>query len=593
MLSALRSHILAVLFSLLVSALYGVPLVLFPLSMGDAYQGVAMLRTANEDSYLGRIHDIVDGHGALGSPFLFEYKDQPPLAPPTGEWLYALPALLFDVSLVTVLAVSKFVLPAILFLLVYALILRLTENTGWQAKLNAVAGALFVVLGYDLIDYRTVALYLKGIDAPASFLLWARPVNPIIGALLLFSFLLCVVAILRNTSSRKKMVCGGALFLALMFSSYFFSWGMALSVLGMLILLLLVRKEYKTAGALALIVPLGVLLATPYFFGVWRASQSPWYGASVLRNGLFLTHYPIWNKLLLATLLFFLVALAVDFFLKKKKGIAVSVEPWHLLTLSFLLGGFWAYSQQIVTGRTIWPYHFVQYTIPLAMIVVLVIAFRVLREHSKALWTGLISVIILSSLTFGIYTQVSAYRGARPYFAGLQHYGALFSWLNAKEKDCVVFVNEDRPETVMLNTVIPAYTHCNRYASSELYSLMPEERALESYFVTLRLRGVSSEAIESYMQEHKSEAGGYLASNWQGVFGVKDFPDFSDPLLSARILDFPVQYKEFMRKDFEQELRRYRLDYILIKGEPSGEAQNLLRARPVLYTDGDIKVYQF
>jgi len=593
MLSVLRSHILAVLFALFVSVLYGLPFVLFPLSLGSDYHGVAMLRTANEESYLGRIHDIVDGHGALGSPFLFEYKDEPPLAPPTGEWLYALPVLLFGVSLITVLAVSKFILPAILFLLVYALILRLTEGGGWQAKLNAVAGGLFVVLGYDLIDYRTVGMYLKGIDAPASFLLWARPVNPILGALFLFSFLLCVVAILRNTAKRRSAIVGGAVFLALMFSSYFFSWGIALSVLGMLIVLLLVRKEYRTAGTLTALVPLGILFATPYFVGAWRATQSPWYSASVLRNGLFLTHYPIWNKLLFATLLFFLVALAVDFLLKKKRGIAVSVAPWHLFTGALLLGGFWAYSQQILTGRTIWPYHFVQYTIPLAMIVVMVLLFRIVREHSQALWGVLVSVVMFSSLSFGLYTQVSAYRGAYPYFAGIQHYGALFSWLNAKQKDCVVFVNEDRPETVMLNTVIPAYTHCNRYASSELYSLMPEERSLDSYLATLRLRGVSSETIDSYMQGHKNEAGGYLASNWQGVFGVKDFPDFSDPLFERRLQQFPLQYKEFMRKDFETELRRNRLDYILIKGEPSANAESLLRSRKVLYADGDVKVYQF
>ncbi|MEK7169752.1 MAG: hypothetical protein AAB767_00515 [Patescibacteria group bacterium] len=593
MLFIFRTHILAVIFALLISVIYGLPMVMFPLSLGGEYQGVAMLRTANEESYLGRIHDIVDGHGTLGSPFLFEYKAEPPLTPPAGEWLYALPALIFGVSLVTVLSVSKFILPVILFLLVYVLILRLTGDGGWQAKLNAVAGGLFVVLGYDLIDYRTVLSYLRGIEAPASFLLWARPVNPILGALFLFSFLLCVFAIMRNTKYRKSAVFFGAFFLACMFSSYFFSWGVALSILAMLVLFLLFRKEYKAVSVLALTVFLGILFATPYFFVVWHASQSPWYGSSVLRNGLFLTHYPIVNKLLCVTLLFFLLTIAADFFLKRKKALAVTLEPWHLLTSAFLLGGFWAYSQQILTGRTIWPYHFVQYTIPLAMVVVMVLLSRIVREHSKTLWGVLVSVVILSSLSFGIYTQVSAYRQAYPYFAGIQHYGALFSWLNSKEKDCVVFINEDSSETIMLNTIIPAYTHCNRYTSSELYSLMPEDRSLDAYLFTLRLRGVSAEEIDRYMQGHKNEAGGYLASNWQGVFGVKDFPDFSDPIFEKRLKEFPVKYKQFMQEDFEQALRKYRLDYIVIKGEPSADTEELLQSRTVLYTDGDVKVYQF
>ncbi|MDO8594372.1 MAG: hypothetical protein Q7R93_02550 [bacterium] len=592
-LSIFHTHILAVVFALLISVIYGLPMVIFPLSLGGDYQGVAMLRTANEESYLGRIHDIVDGHGTLGSPFLFEYKDQPPLAPPTGEWLYALPALIFGVSLVTVLAVSKFVLPAVLFLLVYILILRLTGDGGWHAKLNAVAGGLFVVLGYDLVDYRTVLSYLSGTDSPGSFLLWARPVNPILGALFLFSFLLCVVAILRKTPRLKGAVLGGAIFLAFMFSSYFFSWGMALSILAMLVLFLLIRKEYKTMGTLALIVPLGILFATPYWVGVWRASQSPWYEVSVLRNGLFLTHYPILNKFLIATLLFFLLTITVDFLLKKKKGIAVFAEPWHLLTLAFLLGGFWAYSQQIVTGRTIWPYHFVQYTIPLSLVVISVLLFRVIREHSKIFWAGLVSVIILSSLSFGLYTQVSAYRQAHPYFEGLQHYGALFSWLNSREKDCVVFVNEDRPEMVMLNTIIPAYTHCNRYVSRELYSLIPEERALDSYLVTLRLWGISPDRIEEYLRANQSEATGYLYSNWKGLFGVKDFPDFSDPLLERRLREFPEQYKAFMRKDFKKELKKYRLDYILSIGAITPSTLKQLPDTKLIQMAGDMYLYSF
>ena len=91
---------------------------------------------------------------------------------------------------------------------------------------------------------------------------------------------------------------------------------------------------------------------------------------------------------------------------------------------------------------------------------------------------------------------------------------------------------------------------------------------------------------------HKNEVG-YLASNWQGVFGVKDFPDFSEPIFEKRLKEFPVKYKQFMQEDFEQALRKYRLDYIVIKGEPSADTEELLQSRTVLYTDGDVKVYQF
>lgn len=599
MLSIFRSHRVALFVALLVGVIYLAPHILFIVSLGGAYQGIPMLATPNEDSYLGRIHDIVDGHGALGSPFFFEYKAEPPLSPPTGEWFYALPSMILRVSPAAVLIASKFILPTVLFLLVYALIFRLAGDSGWQGKLTAIAGGLLVVLGYDLIDYRTVFKYLLGADSPGSFLLWARPVNPILGALFLFSFLLFVWAILQNTKRRKSAVIGAAVFLALMFGSYFFSWGMALSVLAALILLLLLRKEYKTAGTLALIAPLGVLFALPYWLTVLRASQSPWYEGAVLRSGLFLTHYPLLNKLLLAALFFFILAVVLDFFWKRKKeqGLTFSplqgqtlrnrIESWHLFCLALLLGGLWAYSQQLITGRTIWPYHFVQYTIPLSLVVGMVTMHRIIREYSRYVWGALVSVVFLSSLVFGIYTQASTYVRSRPYYAGLQDYAPLFKWLNAQEKDCVVFTNENNPEMSQLNTLIPAFTRCNRYSSTELYALIPEERGRYNYLALLRMRGIAPDAIEQYVQEHRGEAAGYLYSNWQGLFRVKDFPDFSDSLLEGRLAAFPKQYREYAARDFKTELGRYRIDYILSAGPLEKRiAQELPRLQKVFESAG-------
>lgn len=605
MLPIFRSHRAALFVALLVGVIYLAPHILFIVSLGGAYQGIPMLATPNEDSYLGRIHDIVDGHGVLGSPFFFEYKAESPLSPPTGEWFYALPSMILRVSPAAVLIASKFILPTILFLLVYALIFRLVGDGGWQGKLTAVAGGLLVVLGYDLIDYRTVLLYLSGADSPGSFLLWARPVNPIFGALFLFSFLLFVWAIVEQTKRRKSAVVGAAAFLAFMFASYFFSWGMALSVLAALILLLLLRKEYQTAGTLALIAPLGVLLALPYWLTVWRASQSPWYEGAVLRSGLFLTHYPLLNKLLLATLLFFILAVAFDFFWKRKKeqGPTFSplqgptlrnrIESWHLFCLALLLGGLWAYSQQMVTGRTIWPYHFVQYTIPFSLVVGMVVAYRVIREYSRFLWVMLVAVAILASFAFGIYTQASTYIRSRPYYANLQNYAPLFAWLNAQEKDCVVFTNENSQEMSELNTLIPAFTHCNRYSSTELYSLIPEARGLHNYLALLRLRGMTPDAIEEYFQEHRGEAAGYLYSNWQGLFRVKDFPDFSDALLEGRLAAFPAEYRAYAARDFETELLRYRMDYILSAGPLERKVANELPNLHTVFESEGLVLYAF
>ncbi len=562
----LRFHTLALCVAVLVGVISLAPHILFIGFLGDAYQGIPMMQTANEDSYLARIQEIVDGHGALGSPFFFEYKDSSPLSPPTVEWLYALPSIIFGISPATVLVTSKFILPTVLFFLVYLLVMRLTVSGGVSQRMNAIVGGLLVVLGYDLIDYRTVFSYINGIASPESFLLWARPVNPIFGAIFLMSFLIFVWEIIEHTKWRTSTLIGASLCLAFMFASYFFSWGIALSVLATLILFLLFRKEYQTAGTLASIIPLGIFFASPYWIAAWRAAASPWYEESVLRSGLFLTHYPLLNKLLLATLLVFVLTLVLDFFWKKRKGVLFRLEEWHWFCAALLLGGLWAYSQQILTGRTVWPYHFVQYTIPLSIVVGMVVAHRIVREYNKYIWAVLVSIAALLSLVFGVFTQVSTYRSSLPAYIKLQSEASLFRFLNAQEKDCVVFTKEDRPEMSRLNTLIPAFTHCNRYASTELFALMPSERGRDSYFALLRLNGLSADAVDEYLHQNRSEATGYLYSNWQGLFGVQDFPDFSDPLLEKRLKTFPEEYRQFMVKDFRTELKKYRLDYILSYG---------------------------
>jgi hypothetical protein len=502
--------------------------------------------------------------------------------------------MLFRISPATVLIASKFVLPSTLFLLVYALtLLLLTTGGNGVRKATALACGLFIVLGYDLIDYRTVLLYLRGADSPISFLLWSRPVNPILGGIFLFSFLIAVLTIVAEAKRKWAALIVASVFLALMFASYFFSWGIAISVLAVLVVFLLFRKKYRIAYLLALIAPFGVLLSFPYWWSSWQASQSPWYEASVLRSGLFLTHYPLLNKLLLVVLAAFLLLLLVDFARKRKKGTAFQLAEWHWFCLALLLGGLWAYSQQVITGRTIWPYHFVQYTIPLAIIVGFALLYHVIRGWNRYLWGMVVALASVSSLWFGVYTQVKAYTSAYPAFAELQGRAPLFQWLNAREKDCVVFVNEDSPDMVTLNTLIPAFTHCNRYASTEFYALLPYERGLYSYLALLRLKGVPADAIDEYMREHRRDAAPYLYSNWQGLFGVRDFPDFSDPLLEKRTDAFSQQYREYAARDFKTELERYRIDYILSAGPLDKKVAAELPHLVKVFENKGLILYQF
>src|SRR3989344_3836142 len=569
LLTIFKENYLALMLALIVGLIYIGPQLLFIYSLGEDYRGIPMMKTPNEDFYLARIQEIIDGHPLVGSSAFYEYKGEWPMQPPTVEMIYALPSLVFGFAPASVLVASKFVLPFILFLAVYFLIRGLTGNIKlFSNKANAVAGALLVTLGHDLIDYRSLWRLFGGAE-PGGFLIWARPVNPIMGAVFLMLFLFCVWRVIRKTSRPKTCVLFASIFLALMMASYFFSWGMAVSVLGVLCLIYLAKRDYGVIKKFALIILLAVILALPYWYGVFQASQSEWYADSVLRNGLFYTHYPLLNKLMLAVLAVYAVIVFLPL-LKQSAGKSFreklsALEDWHWFSLAFILGSLLVYSQQVVTGMTVWPYHFVQYSIPLAMVVIMALLYNVLREKSKFLWALAVLAAAFSSLFYGIYVQAGAYNRFYSEQAGRQAFAPIFERLNKQEKDCVVLVsiNESERDFALLSGLIPAFTHCNVYLSTWVFSLMPEDRRLHNYMVLLRLKGVEPDAIEEYLQENKSEARVHLFSNWKGLYGLPDFPDFTDGLMEKRLKEFPEQYRLFLERDFKTELKKYRIDYIL------------------------------
>lgn len=582
-------HYLALLGALLVGLIYVGPHLWFMFSLGDQYRGLPMMQTANEDYYLARIQEIIDGHWLVSSQGFYEYKDQVPLAPPTIELVYALPSLLLGVSTVDVLIASRFILPFLLFLLVYVLLRRLTGNLDIFAnKINAIAGALLVTLGYDLVDYRTVWGFISGQIEPGGFLVWARPVNPIGGAILLFGFLILIAGLPDKANKKYIRIVGAAFLLALMVASYIFSWTLALAIVGILFLIYWFKRDGGVVRRLAAVVGLGAIFSLPYWYISWLAKGSEWYQAALERSGIFYTHYPLFNKFALAVLLVCVVA-----FVAARADIKKHLVDWHWFILSLVLGSLAVYTQQLVTGVTVWPYHYVQYTIPLGMVVIMVLGYRLFYPSARYVWGSGVAMIIGASVFYGVFVQLGTTKIFYKYYRDLQPYADVFDWFNQQEKDCVALVSAAAPPVNELNGLIPALTHCNTYAHTWTYSLLPEERIYHNYFVNLRLRGVTPETIEEYLEHNRAEAGVYLSSNWKGLYGVTQFPDFADLKLPVRLARLPNDYHEWFRKDFKTELQKYRLDYILSSGPLPKQIKNELPDVKLVKQINGVFIYSF
>ena len=573
-----RAAIAVALF--VVGAVSVAPQVAFILSLGKEYRGVPFFQTPNEDGYLAIMQEIADGHLLAPSVAFYEYKSASPLLPPTIPAFYAAASKLFHVSLVAVVAAGRFVLPALLFFLVYLFLYAAGGSESGGNKLNAIAGGLLVTLGFDLQDYRSLGRAFAGEWVFGDSLVWTRPVNPIAGAILIYLFLLCLWSV--TARGKKRTVVPAALALALMMASYFFSWTLVLAVMGILGLIAVIRRETQSIRAFVTIFILGTLIAAPYWYMAWRASRSAWYAEAASRIGLLASRAPHLNKFLLLVLVIFLAASYLALWRGKRRE---GAPAWWLFSFAMLVGGFAAYNQQVFTGKEIWFYHFVFYTVPFGYTTLMLMLWHFLKPRYPRLWRAFVAALISVSLLFGAAVQVRGYRARAPAYRDMQKYADVFSFFRTQTpKDCVVLAED---ETVRWSNLITALTACNTYVSGERSVIAPPERFYHNYLVLLRIRGVAADDIDAYLDIHREEATGLLYYQLQYALG------FPDRKLAATLERLPADYREFTKRDFRTELERYRIDYMLSEGPLDENVRASLPGLRKIFESAGIFVYTF
>ncbi len=568
--SFFKSYALLLIFTLLVGSLSVSQQFLSRQALGSSYKGLPVAYTANEDVYLAKMKEMMEGHWFSSSAYFYEYKNLKSLVPATGEFLYTIPGLILGLDIVEIAVLNKFLFPVILFGLVYFLIYRLTSSENFNNslihKINAVAGAMFVTIGYDLIDLKNSWLFLTGQDHSTHVFLWVRPVNPIVGAVLLFIFLLLIWQIINK--KRRFLFIPAGLVMALM-AGYIFSWALSLSITVVLLIIFLAKKENKLSKDLLLTILVNFLVLAPYLYNIFSSPVLRGDKMVAARNGMVFTHDPMFNKALLFTLLFFLLCSVYEYF-KNKNKLFLS-EKWWLFSLSFILGGLICFNQQVITGHTIWPYHFVQFTIPISIIIGMVILFRVIKPHFFYIYYFAIIAVIFFSTFLGIAIAKS-YKYNIDYYREFQRYQGVFLWLNSNApKECVVLTREKRDE---LARWIPAFTHCNTYIAPGGYDLeVPLSRRWHDFFVFLRISNVNPEEVENYLKANGWLIREYFFTDWRQVLTSSSS---IDGWMEDIIKKVSIDYQDFVKRNFAGELKKYRLDYILFEGDADKETKALL-----------------
>lgn len=576
MLSFARMHRIAIVTAVFVGLIAVAPSVLATVSLGSEYRGIQSLPFSDDVRYRARIHDVLDGHMLLSSPYLYEYKKGPVVMPPLNEWLYALPAYFFGLS--AVIIASKFLLPAALFFLVYLLVLNIVGEGRYRlGLLVAITAGLSVVLGSDLVDYNHVLGLISGTAAPNP-LVWTRLVNPITGGVQLFGFLLLLWHMWQR-KYRYAHVAAGVLLASMV--GYFFTFGLSLAMLAALSGIALLRREYDIVRNAVYVLTISAALDAWYWYNALLSVSGDAGRELAMRNGMFFTHVPILNKAFLAATVFVAASFAYAYL---KREWRENERGWVFIW-AIIFSGWIVFNQQIITGREIWYQHFVQYTVPLGMVACIVALSFLLRYKAPRLLLCLLIAVGAVSGAYGL-TTMRSYVHRTSELAHLQGYAPMVEWLNENAtKDCVVLDGERNEELVLL---ISAYTACNTYMTTSAFFGITPERIDHNFLLRMRLEGVTAGDASSYLRAHEDDVRNTYFLDWNQIFGHGE-----EQWILDRIAVLEKDYQTFARGNLEQQVRSFRVDYVVFDHPISPVLKRELPGLTLATSTGNFYTYAF
>lgn len=535
--------------AVLVGAVSGLPQILATRALGNEYHGIPSLYQDNDVTYLTRIHELSDGNTTLASPFLYEYKDGGRgLMPAVGEWLY--------LPFITNIDFTKFLFPTLFFLLLYALAFLVYAESA-QRRLAALSVASLGTLGYACIFPSEVLTLFFGSAQEPYLSIWTRLVHPVSGGLFLFGSLVCVRLI---TLERRWWAVPGALLLGLT-TGYIFAFAVGATVTGIVLLLFLLEKNWRNACATLGVLLGALLINAPHFVGAFSRGVGGG-SAEALKTGMLLTHEP-----LLSTVVFGAIALVgATLLLRWYLGEQFSIRSATVFSLVTLISCAIAMNQQVITGRAVWPQHFIQYATPLVYLAFVSVFLDITwMPRRVAFWLLVLGVVV--SFALGL-ASLRTYTTVLDDYRTVNRYAAALTYLDRDSGPCVAqSVELDE----RMNPYITAFTHCDVYFTSYVFIGIPNERITHNFLVYMRLVGVTPDTVDDFLAANRKKIWAVFFRDWRDIFHDTRDPwllkqsDYAETeqWLDATSAALASQYKNEYALGMRQLLSKYRLDYLL------------------------------
>lgn len=574
----LNMHRAAILMALLTACIVALPQISFRVDHRDdgIYQGIELLP---DSPWSPRAREVQDGHPNFGSIYYKDGKDDPYLFQPLGSMVVGYMGKIFSLDINNTLLLSRFILPFVVFLLMYGFVFAISRD-----KFAALSTAAVLLLAEAALSYFGVSHLLRGIS-PDDFLRIARPVNPAMIYIPFFAFLIAFWQFYRKQNWWLGAL--SAALLGLNFYNYFYSWTFLYAFVGVLFALLLIRKKWREAFGVASVGLGALLFVVPYVANLYQATLHPAYTETGLRFGIIESHTPLfvgWT----------VVAALLIFFWKFPREEREDRER-YFFGLALLLAPFVTMNQQLLTGKVLQAAHYHWFFHkPIAVIFVFIVIFHIFTRHNLIAYKKALAALILAgSIAVGVFIQVNSYlyskRDGGAVAIERQKYGPVMDWLNEHgEKEAVVLANNEASHMVVIYTSLNVFHH-----RAAMYSLSAtRDRLLDAIFTFYRLRDISAEeARDTFFTEREFISSTIYGMHYRELLGSYEaIPD-------EKIEDIAALYRESLVTPtpawLERTLAKYEVEYVIWDKDADPEWR--LEQYPFLegaVSFGDITIYK-
>lgn len=370
---------------------------------GAEFSGAFASNDLDEMAYASYLQALIDGRARKNDPYtgrdhstenpqfesLFSIQFFP-------AYLAAIPARVLGFSAAEMMPVLSFFSAFLTALAMFWLINSITED-----RIIAFTGTLIVLIGSAaVVGLGAInSFYESGSAYP--FFPYLRRYIPSLAFPFLFALFACVWNGLKSEGKNKRIlysVLSSLCFSALVFS-YFYVWTSAAAVLfGITLFILIFRHENWKKDFLFLAVTGACCVLPLGFYALLLSNRNPVMDKAQL---LVLTRNPDFLQRVEIIGYFVLTFTALALFLKWTK----LFERKAYFIAAFALAPLLVFNQQVLTGKSLQPFHYeyyvINYVVLLAIVLIVAVFWQKIIGQIKILSIILLSVLSLFSIFWG------------------------------------------------------------------------------------------------------------------------------------------------------------------------------------------------